>query len=96
MVDLPLPERPMMTKVCPFCTSKDTSCRPITAPNSDWISALLFSRFSGCNALSGFLPKTFQMESTLIMGPWLPLSLRSGLVSPVTSKSVCSAMVAIS
>ena len=36
MVDLPLPDSPMITKVSPRFTWNDTSCRPMTLPNSLW------------------------------------------------------------
>ena len=42
IVDFPLPESPMITKISPFETSKVTSYAPIVAPVAFSTSALLF------------------------------------------------------
>ena len=48
-VDLPLPERPITTKVSPASTLNDTSRRATTAPSSSCISSLVLVTLSGSN-----------------------------------------------
>ena len=45
IVDLPLPDSPMITKVSPRFTWNETSCRPMTLPNSLWKKDLSWSEY---------------------------------------------------
>src|SRR5680860_362562 len=57
-VDLPLPDRPMTTKVSPRSMSSETSCSPTVWPVCSRISSLVLSFCSSGRMVSGSGPNT--------------------------------------